>query len=228
MVEIYCIDNDIILKLATISLFDETLKTFNVDYSQVKILFEAIYQFKKLENKKKNQFNINKNRRYNENKIYSNLSEAINIVKKLKHNTLSVDDVDIDTINKLLDFDGIDAGEARLITYLCNKNKQKNITYLLTGDKRCLKALSNPKLTEIVKPLEKKFWCFEQLILRNIDEYGFDFIKEKVLPFKDCDGALKSVFGSGEYATIKTVQDSLILYIDNLKKETGNLLYPYP
>jgi hypothetical protein len=227
--EIYCIDNDIILKLATISLFDETLKIFNVDYSQVKILYEAIYQFRKLEEIKKKQSNSNKRKdiRNQIKQINSNPSKAIKIAENLRDNVLSENDVNIDIVNKL-GVDGIDEGEARLIAYLSEKNILENNTYLLTGDKRCLKVLSNLELTEIVEPIKGKIWCFEQLILRNINKYGFDFIQNKVYPFRDCDKNLKFIFGYSQKAPKDIVEEDLYTEITRLKEETGDILYPYP
>ena len=42
---IYCIDNDIIKKLATFQLFDKTIQLFDASYEQVNILETAKYKF---------------------------------------------------------------------------------------------------------------------------------------------------------------------------------------
>ena len=41
----YCLDNDIILKLATCDLFNETLTTFEINASQIQILDSFKYKF---------------------------------------------------------------------------------------------------------------------------------------------------------------------------------------
>jgi hypothetical protein len=44
---VYCLDNDIILKLSTCGLFEKTLNTFGVEINQVKILETFQYKFKR-------------------------------------------------------------------------------------------------------------------------------------------------------------------------------------
>lgn len=61
-------------------------------------------------------------------------------------------------------------------------NQKGHLSYLLTGDKKCLRALNNPNFSQIIQPLEQKIWCLEQLILKDIEVYGFDEIQEKVYP----------------------------------------------
>jgi hypothetical protein len=52
-------------------------------------------------------------------------------------------------------------------------------------------------------------------------------IKQKVLPVRDCDIALKSVFGSGDRAEKSNVIDTLGQYIQELKRECPNLLMDF-
>lgn len=61
-----------------------------------------------------------------------------------------------------------------------------------------------------------------------IEQYGFDFIQEKIYPFRDCDNNLKFIFGYSEKATEDRVKEDLIKEIKKLKQETGYILYPYP
>lgn len=219
----YCVDNDIIYKLATIDLFDDTLRILNTDYNHVKIL----ETFKYRTNQKKKRKRGSKSNNYNTEKAL----EIANKVGEISNNNINVDVYTylIDISKSLNDRTKIiDEGEAILISYLSEKNKQDSSSYLLTGDKNCLRALAIPELTEIIKPIKGKIWCFEQLILKNIDKYGFDFVHEKVSPFRDCDTNLKLIFGYTEKASEDTVKEELIKEITKLQKETGNILYPYP
>jgi hypothetical protein len=212
----YCLDNDIILKLATCNLFEDTLTSFEIDYSQVKIIETAKYKIRSL------QKQTNK-RQYRSSQY--NLESALNITKSCS--TISEQEVNQDLLKVLENIEGIDLGEAILISYVSYLNQQEKLSYLLTGDKRCLKALSQSNLTNFIKPLEGKFWCLEQLILKNIYAFGFEFVKKKVLPVNYCDTTLKVIFSS-ELTTEEHSKEALISYLNQLRKETNNLLNSYP
>jgi hypothetical protein len=107
-------------------------------------------------------------------------------------------------------------------------NKQNNLSYLLTGDKRCLKNLNVPETNQITDYLQGKIWCLEQLILKDIEIYGFQCIQEKIYPVCDCDTNLKFIFGYSRESAEQEVREALKTEIRELRKETGNLLYPYP
>ena len=67
---LYCLDNDIILKLSTYGLFEKTLNTFGVEINQVKILETFKYKFKRQPQQK---------RKKNPNKY--NLEDALSVVE---------------------------------------------------------------------------------------------------------------------------------------------------
>jgi len=74
---------------------------------------------------------------------------------------------------------------------------------LLTGDKRCLRAVATcPECAEIARRIQGKVVCFEQIIYRVIDRLGFEPVRAKVVPVTHgCDTALRAAFGSGMQAT---------------------------
>lgn len=204
----YCLDNDIILKLATSNLFDETIKTLGIDANQIKILDTFKYKFdrqiKRSRGSKANnysQYNIERALQITEN--YATISE-LNIEK-------------IDIYTKLLNYNKIsndknniiDKGEAVLISHVCNLNQQGDTNYLLTGDKRCLKALTNSGFTDVIEHINGKVWCLEQLILKNIEEFGFDVIQAKIYPVRDCDSNIKFIFGYSVQAPEDRVKKDL-------------------
>ena len=221
----YCLDNDIILKLATCNLFDDTIKTFALDSSQVKILESFKYKFsKEIKRKRGNQVN-----KYN-------VEKALHITQN--YSTIAENDfenIEQNFYNKLLNYskkspdqnNTIDQGEAILISYVSYLNAQNNTSYLLTGDKRCLRALINSGFTDIIAPLQGKIWCLEQLILKNIDKFGFDYVKNNIIPVNDCDVVLKVAFAS-ELTTFENSINALKSYIKDLRQETGKLLNYYP
>jgi len=63
--------------------------------------------------------------------------------------------------------------------------------------------------------------------LRDIREYGFEVVRDKIVPVRDCDKACKAVFGSGAQSTEENVLSAIAAYIETLRAETGNLLHEY-
>ena len=86
----------------------------------------------------------------------------------------------------------------------------------------------NSGFTHIIKHIEGKVLCFEQFILKNIEEFGFDIIQPKIYPVRDCDSQIKFIFGYNVEVPEDIVKEDLRKEIIILRKETGNLLYPYP
>ena len=212
---VYCLDNDIILKLSTYGLFEKTLNTFGAEINQVKILETFKYKFKREPQQK---------RKRNPNKY--NLEDALSVVETC--DKISIHNINQEDFIQLQKIEGIDIGEAIIISYVSYLNKQNNLSYLLTGDKRCLKNLNVPETNQITDYLQGKIWCLEQLILKDIEIYGFQCIQEKIYPVRDCDTNLKFIFGYSRESAEQEVREALKTEIRELRKETGNLLYPYP
>lgn len=232
----YCLDNDIILKLVAFKLFDDTLKTFSIDATQIKILDTFKYKIgNPIKRKRGNQVS---------NISQQDIEEALQITKDYATISEDVFAIDIDIFTKLCDFftklhnysetskninKNKDKGEATLISHICYLNQQGHTNnYLLTSDKNCLKDLTNSGFTDIIENLEGKIWSLEQLILKNIEELGFDVIQPKIYPVRYCDKNIKMIFGYSIEASEDVVKESLETEIKVLRQETGNLLYPYP
>ena len=67
---VYCLDNDIILKLSTYGLFEKTLNTFGVEINQVKILETFQYKSKKQGQQKRKR-----------NPVKYNLEDALSVAE---------------------------------------------------------------------------------------------------------------------------------------------------
>lgn len=225
----YCLDNDIILKLATCDLFEDTLNTLDVEPKQVKILDSFRYKISKPIKRKRGKKSRDQVDKYN-------LEKALKLTEnlaKLSEETFNNSSI-INLYNQLLNYNQesdaknntIDQGEAILISYVSYLNQQGGSHYLLTGDKRCLKALNNSGFTDVIESLEGKVWCLEQLILKNIEEIGFENVKNKIVPFNNCDQALKVAF-SNKLVTEENSKDALQNYLKELRQETGKLLNVY-
>ncbi|MGC1527378.1 MAG: hypothetical protein WA783_15130 [Phormidesmis sp.] len=218
---LYCIDNDIIKKLATFELFDETINLFEADSTDVRVLATAKYKFQgDLDKLKKGRF------RQPGAKLV-NYERTIELAKTLPQ--IAQAEVDSDLFEQLSMFEGIDAGEAVLTTYLAQvlQKDKTGEAFILTGDKRYLKALARVALPELQVLFANRFWCLEQLILRGIYEYGFEAVRDKIVPVRDCDNACKAVFGSGDRSTAENVTLTISGYIETLRAETNDLLHLY-
>lgn len=87
----------------------------------------------------------------------------------------------------------IDDGEVALIAAVVAQGD----LLLVTGDKRCLEALSTaPSLARFRTSLLGRVVCLESLLLRLIRECGFDYVSARVAPRLTCDGADRVAFGA--------------------------------
>ena len=166
-------------KLATYDLFENTLQSLNIEENKIYILDTLKYKFSK---QKKN---IKGNKANNSEKY--DLQKALKITQNYQTiSELNPEYLNVDFRTKLINYsqiskaknNKIDQGEVTLINHVCYLNQQENNNYLLTGDKKCLRALSNSGMIEIINLLEGKVWCLEQLILRNIEQFGFNLIQD--------------------------------------------------
>ena len=217
---IYCIDNDVLKKLITFGLFDRTLDLFNCSYQQVNILETAQYKFEGDWRK----FRKGKVRK-TENKLIK-YKEVLELTRSLPQ--ISEPSFDREIFEQLSSFENIDPGEAILTSHAIALIKKDEDAQIFTGDKRFLNALAKVDLPEINTYLKHRIWCLEQLVFKNIDYYGFEFVREQIVPVRDCDRAIKAVFGSGDQSSFCNAIPTLKQYIENLRATTGSLLSRYP
>lgn len=219
---IYCIDNDILKKLATFDLFEQTIKLFDASSEETNILGTAKYKFKRDWEK----FKGGRSRKAEDQ--FVNYERTIELAESLPQ----IADANIDSalFVQLSQFEGIDEGETVLTVYVAQvlQKDAASQVFVFTGDKRYLRALAKVNLPAIQQNFSHRFWCLEQLILRGIEAYGFEGIRDKIVPLRECDKAIKAVFGSGESSTPENALATLTSYIEELRRETGSLLHPYP
>lgn len=202
------VDNDVLLKLTACDLFWDAIALLKVNPSDVKVLDRAKHVIR---NKKEIKQQYSEEIR----------EKAIDLVKTLTQ-------IEADPLNPFLalqQIKGLDVGELTL-TYAAISEPA---FYLVTGDKKFMRKLSEvPEIAIAREKLSGRVICFEQLIHKLIIVKGFETVKQKVLPVKDCcDTALKSAFGSGDRAEEINVMDSLGQYIQELKRECPNLLMDF-
>jgi hypothetical protein len=197
------VDNDVILKLTACDLFWEAIACLGSQDSEIRVLSSAKFVFERNKEVKKN---------YSEQVRQT----AIATVKKLTQVNATPDNPFI-----AVDYKGLDQGELILIGAAI----AEPCFYLVTGDKNCLRALMVCPDLEIAKhKLKGQVICLEQLIVKLIEDKGFDAIKEKVTPVRDCDKSLKVAFGSGPCSTEPNSLFALNDYIAEIERDCPNLL----
>jgi hypothetical protein len=216
---IYCIDNDIIKKLATFQLFDKTLQLFEASSEQVNILETAQYKFERDWKK----FEGGKSRKPEDPVI--DYKQVLSLTRTLPK--ISESDIDQEIFIQLSNIENIDKGEAILTSHAIQIIQKDKSAQIFTGDKRFIKALAKVNLPIIQESLNHRLWCLEQLVLKNIEAQGFETIRDSIVHFLECDIAIKSVFGSGLKSTPENSLATLKFYIEECRQEAGNLLNPY-
>ncbi|WP_341736289.1 hypothetical protein [Microcoleus sp. CAWBG640] len=216
---IYCIDNDIIKKLATFQLFDKTIQLFYASYGQVNILETAKYKF---ENDWK-KFEGGRSRKTEDPVI--NYKQVLYLTKTLPN--ILESEIDQEIFIQLSSIENIDPGEAMLTSCAIKFIQNNKSAQIFSGDKRFIKALANVSLPIIQQSLNHRLWCLEQLVLKNIEADGFETIRDLIVPVRECDKAIKNVFGSGLNSTSENSLPTLKSYIEECRQEAGNLLNPY-
>jgi len=203
-------DNDIILKLASCDLLTEALVAFDAKTTSVFVLNSAIHKL--LSPKRPGKGKVKPGE-----PEYARLEAFFASVRVI--DTTPSPDEQL-AFNDVL---GIDAGEAILFS--------ASATYsdclLATSDKRSLVSLSGAGgevCQRVRERLAGRVICFEQTLLRVMNVVGFDFVRNRAVPARNCDMALRAVFGSGLEATEVGVREGLMSYIYDLKGQTGALL----
>ena len=205
-------DNDIILKLAQCHLLAEAVEALDATYGEVYVLNTA--KFKLINPAKPARGRVKPDE-----PAHARLQAFFAAVREIEV-TPSADEQ-----RAFDDLQGVDAGEAVLFSASAHYPG----SLLTTSDKRSLTALvaaPDPVCVTVCGRLAGRVVCFEQVVLRLIDQFGFDLVHARVAPARDCDTALRIVFGSGLTAAEQGVRDGLGSYINDLRGRTGGLLAP--
>lgn len=214
---IYCIDNDILKKLVTFKLFDSTLNIFGITYQEVKILNTAKYKFGRSFKK----FKSGRSRQTSDSIV--NWEKLLELTETLP--CIKPADINPILFAQLSEIKDIDPGEAELVCLAIAIIQKDESAEIFTGDKRFIKALTKVQLPIVHQALKGRIWCLEQVVLKNIDNLGFEDVRDRIVSVRDCDKAIKVVFGSGDQTEKEAAIATLKTYINELNTE---LIFPYP
>lgn len=201
-------DNDIIYKLAACDLLDEALAVLEVTYTDVYVLPTAKYKFGTTKNPARAEARYGRD-----------------VIARIRNFLANVRELDVvgppEELQLLAEIDGIDSGEAVLFSATVRFDN-----YLLAmGDKNSLHAVaSTPTCQPIARRLSGNVICLEQIVTRVIAHFGFAYVKDKVVPARSCDTALRAAFGSGDAASESNVLAALDEYINELRSLAVDVL----
>lgn len=205
MAKVCFLDNDIIRKLIAFGLFDEAIALLQITKADLRTLTTAKFYFRREQKKQK----------LHTPEVWTEVMALVESCATISETNDSAEAKQLDQFKEV-----IHEGEVALI--LATRGEIDFL--LLSGDKKFMKALALIPDQTIYNRLCGRVICLEQFVLKLIGVKGFRWVKERVLPERDCDGALKACFGSGEQATEANVSLTLASYIKEVTDAAPNLL----
>ena len=203
---IHLLDNDIVQKLAIFDLLDHALVARGATRSDAYLLPTLKYRIGgKARGKAENRLGKDVVDR-----IHAFLKDAREIQVCSNDDALVLEDVM-----------GIDQGEVVILSATASLVDYR----ILTGDKRCLRTVAtHPQCKGIAGRIRGQVICLEQVVCRMIVHFGFEHIRDKLVPYLDCDAALRAAFGSGKESTESNSVACLQEYIAELRGLPVDLL----
>lgn len=115
----------------------------------------------------------------------------------------------------------VDEGERVLVAGVLRHDG----SILTTNDKKALRALAaEPACSDICQRLAGRVIHLDQVILLLIDDLGFETVRSRIVPLRQCDSATRAAFGGGMDTTEADVQAYFAASIADLRRDTGALL----
>lgn len=202
-------DNDVLLKLAAWNLLEEAIAVLETTREEIYVLRSARFV---IGNDKQGKFSSKFGKEA--------VQQTLQFITTVQEITQAADPEEQALLNIV---NGIDEGEALLF----GATKDTEVFIVATGDKNSLRALANaPTCSLIYQRMSGRVICLEQIMARLVPYVGFDEVRRRVVPLRDCDKSIKSAFGSGLLAEERNVQRSLASRISELYSEVGTLLVP--
>lgn len=201
---VYLVDNDVILELASYDLFWSMLPSLNTSQQNIRVLPTASSFFagsSRLKRKYKQQ----------------SIQRAKDIADKCQ--TIDQKAIDISELPYLC-LEGIDSGEALLVA----ATKNEPDFYILTSDKRFLKAISTSSLANIKSRLCKRIICLEQLLINLINNDDFDKIRRRIISSDLLNQNIAEAFADGKLTKKEKALAILEECVQELRSITGDLL----
>ncbi|QSJ15304.1 hypothetical protein JYQ62_26115 [Nostoc sp. UHCC 0702] len=198
---VYFVDNDIIIELASYNLFWDIIGS-QKDIRVLPTASDYITGNAKLRRKYK--------------------QESIKRAKRIASSCRKIDDTLIDQseYQSLIAIEKIDAGEALIVA----ATRGEPNFYLLTCDKKFLKALSNSNLIHLKNRLSKRIICLEQLLINFINNSDFDKVRRRIISSDLDNQNVAEAFADGKLTKQEQALKILDECVEELRSMTGDLL----
>lgn len=121
------------------------------------------------------------------------------------------DEIDAELANELLDIDGIDPGEAAILSGLLSSPE----SLLLTGDKRALSAFVLAASAAHAESAKGRCHCIESVLLLLIARYEYDEICQCLNRAHDLDTVVRVCLGHSGNASESDFRNGLNSYLKN-------------
>lgn len=200
-------DNDVIGKLASCDLLDSALEVLKATRKEVYVLGTARYVLGvSSKPKKKLRFD----------------TDTLVRIRAFLDSVQTLPEGQGAELAALNEVPAIDPGEAILYAAASRFEDFR----LATDDRNSLRALAGSGLGQVIAKLNGKVITFLPLIGRLIDHLGFEDVRARVVPARQCDTSLRALFGSGMEATEANVREGLASDLRQLRALVGGLLVP--
>ena len=134
--------------------------------------------------------------------------------------TASLPPPDRSVIERLQGAVGLDAGEILLIATLCACDDG----YLITGDKRSLRALAQKEFRDIAAKLRGRVISLEHLLTYCLQELGANQLAQQILPHRDMDSETRCIVPIPADATEIGIRQGLDSYLNELVIDSDGLV----
>ncbi|HUV03637.1 MAG TPA: hypothetical protein VMX94_00860 [Armatimonadota bacterium] len=202
-------DVDIILKLAEYDLLDETCALVEITPSEVRVRRATPIVLR------------NKRQKLTTGPSPSHTDAGFDRAIAFAENAHAITDRPPDEYHKpLTAVEGIDPGEGGLIATALTVTLDPVI---LTGDKRCLRALGKSEsLKDIHNRLKRRVVCLEEVLRSMILQGSFVSVRDAVsLAPPDCDTAITNAFRGASEQDWERVLEELEVHLRNLEEDVG-------
>jgi hypothetical protein len=206
------IDNDVLIKTACYSLFDEVIAVFD-GCASIGILGAARFVVG-------NRLRRGKGIRDPES-AQSAFAAFVDCVNQLEPTAVEVELATAIEEAAMLEGLPLDTGESQL----CAMVLRRSIRLLVTGDKRAIGSLEKvmPKIVGLTA-LQSRVGCLEQLLLKIVERIGRSVCRSHICSEPDVDKALTICFSCGRETSTDSSLDGLRSYINDLRRTAPTVL----
>ncbi|WP_243324346.1 hypothetical protein [Geothrix sp. SG200] len=200
-------DNDVLLDAAHWGFLDVIPRMVGAPWESITVLDSLRFRTKKCDPK-----------------LFSNPRVAAELAQRIQL-TAPPPGLDLAVLSRLEEMPGLDGGEIILISALAFW-LPKGEGLLLTGDKRALRALAHPSISDIADMLRGKVLCREHLLRHVLEVSGPVALATGVDQARGRDKATDCIVPPACSASAPSIHEGLTSYLGDLAKITTVLVHP--